>query len=180
MFSAYTLYILWRKKQLFRPFVIIIFFFMTFGGVIDFFPIYNDHKISITDYKENEDANWIKNNTSPNSVFLNTTFLYDPASLAGRKIFLGWPYFAWSQGYNTEKRGKILKSILGSEDKQTACKLLEENKIDYLEIKVQNPPDPNVPPIFDLFQKEFVKGYANSQENYSIYSVNSNCNEDTN
>ena len=85
IFSAYTLYILWRKKQLFRPFVIIIFFFMTFGGIIDFFPIYNDRKISFPDYKINKDSLWILRNTNLDAGFLNTTFLYDPGSLAGRK-----------------------------------------------------------------------------------------------
>ena len=66
---------------------------MIFGGIIDFFPIYNDTKIELPDYRLNQDSFWIKNNTKPNSIFLNTTYLYDPASLAGRKIFMGWPYF---------------------------------------------------------------------------------------
>lgn len=175
MFSAYALIVLWKKNHLLKPIVIIMAFLMIFGGIIDIFPIYNDHKISIDDYRKNKDAEWILNNTSPDAVFLNTTYLYDPASLAGRKIFLGWPYFAWSQGYKMEKRGTILKNILGAKDKLTACRLLRRNNIDYLEIKIQNPPDPNIPLISNLYDKKFIKEYKNSLSNYSIYNVDLNC-----
>ena len=177
MFSAYFLIKLWNKSKIIKPIVVILFFFMIFGGIIDIFPILNDGKVSIPDYEINQNALWIKNNTLPTSVFLNTTFLYDPASLAGRKIFMGWPYFAWSQGYNTDKRGQAMKSILGAPDKQTACKLLIQSRIDYIEIKIQNPPDPNIPPISNIFSKRFTKRYENSNDNYSIYRVSDNCDE---
>lgn len=177
MFSAYFLVKLWNKGKIIKPIVVILFFFMIFGGIIDIFPILNDGKVTIPDYEINQNALWIKNNTSPSSVFLNTTFLYDPASLAGRKIFMGWPYFAWSQGYNTDKRGQIMKTILGSATEQTACKLLIKDRIDYVEIKIQNPPDPNIPPISNIFRDEFKKSYENANDNYSIYKVLDNCDE---
>lgn len=175
MFSAYMLVLLWNKKHIFRPFVVILFFLLTFSGVIDFFPIYNDTRGGINDYPKNENIKWIMNNTDPSSVFLNTTYFYTPASLAGRKIFLGWPYFAWSQGYNTGKRYDIMRRLLSPKDKNIACKLLRENNIDYVEIKIQNPPDPNIPPILNLYNQSFVKPYENSLENYSIYDIEISC-----
>ena len=175
MFSAYALLVLWNKKKYLKPVVGILFFFMIFGGIIDFFPIYNDRKIELPDYKINKDSSWILNKTSPDSVFLNTTFLYDPASLAGRKIFMGWPYFAWSAGYDTDGRGKTMKDMLGAKDKTTACRLLKENKIDYVEIQIQNPPDPNIPLISSLYENDFIKSYVSKEKKYSIYRVDTNC-----
>jgi len=175
MFSAFALFALWNKKKFFKPIVAVLFFFTILGGIIDFFPIYNDHKISIDDYRKNPDANWILNNTPSNSVFLNSTYLYHPASLVGRKIFLGWPYFAWSQGYNTNSRGEIMKEILAAKDKSKACKLLEKNNINYIELQMQIPPDPNIPNISPLYENEFVKSYENKIKNYSIYDVAGNC-----
>lgn len=176
VYSAYVIYKLWDKKNyIFKLISVSLFMFMILGGIIDFFPIINDQKVRILDYKTDERAQWIKNNTSPNSIFLNTTFLYDPASLVGRKIFMGWPYFAWSQGYDTYKRGDIVRKMLGSTNKSEACSLFLENKIDYVEIKIQDPPDPNVPPISNLYEEEFTKAYENLSNNYSIYSVHENC-----
>lgn len=175
MLSAYFLVFLWKKKYYLKLLVPFLFLFMILGGIIDFFPIYNDRKIELPDYKINKDSSWIISKTNPNSIFLNTTYLYDPASIAGRKIFMGWPYFAWSQGYNTDKRGQTMKSMLSTNDKATACRLLEENKINYIEIKIQNPPDPNIPPISTLYNTQFIKSYENSNNNYSIFSVDTNC-----
>ena len=176
MFSAFALYKLWNKKLFFKPIIAGAFFLMIFGGIIDFFPIYNDHRLTLNDYGADKDIAWILENTSADSVFLNSTFLYNPASLAGRKIFLGWPYFAWSQGYDTDKRMEVMSNMLGASDKQTACALLKENEIDYIEIKKQDPPDPNIPPISTLFEEEFKKIYNNNSEDYFIYSVDSSCN----
>lgn len=175
MFCAFALYILWKKNNILKPFVILFTFLMIIGGVLDFFPIFNDHKISISDLKANPDALWIKNNTPPDSVFLNTSYLYNPASLAGRKIFIGWPYFAWSQGYDTNKRGEIFKTIFASNTKSEACNLLKVNKINYIEIKVQNPKDPDIPPISNIYDLTFNPSYINEEFNYKIFDVSSNC-----
>jgi hypothetical protein len=176
MFSAYFLVKIWEnKKKYLRIIVPVLFFFMIFGGIIDLFPIINDKKFELADYRLNKESSWIINNTDKKSVFLNTTLLYDPASIAGRKIFMGWPYFAWSQGYDTYGRGDMMKKILGSNNKTEACNLLKENKIDYIEIKIQNPPDPNVPPISLLYANEFIESYNNIYTGYSIYNVLKNC-----
>ncbi|MEK9175880.1 MAG: hypothetical protein AAB520_00385 [Patescibacteria group bacterium] len=175
MFSAYFLLKLWHKRLFFKSLAIIVFFFMIFGGIIDFFPIYNDTKIELPDYRLNQDSFWIKNNTKPNSIFLNTTYLYDPASLAGRKIFMGWPYFSWSNGYNTNKRYSDMKAMLSTNNLSYVCKLLKQNNINYVEIKIQNPPDPNIPAISNLFHSQFVRLYENPNNSYFIYDVDSTC-----
>ncbi len=174
MFSAFIIIKIFKKKVI-SALAIILVIFMTLGGIIDLFPIVNDRKYELNDHKTNADAKWILENTEKDSIFLNTIFLYNPASIAGRKIFLGWPYFAWSQGYDTYKRGDVIKSILSSTNKSEACSLLLESSIDYVEIKIQDPPDPNVPTISSLYEEEFTKSYENINNNYSIYSVHKNC-----
>lgn len=164
MFSAYFLIKLWsRRKVLIKPIVVVLAFFMILGGIIDFFPIYNDKKIQLTDYKNNKDSLWILENTSPDAVFLNTTYLYNPASLAGRKIFLGWPYFAWSQGYDTNKRGEALKNILGALDKETACKLLRENKIDYIFLEKSSTDFPYSEDFWNSFPVQYISPTKDSR-----------------
>jgi hypothetical protein len=175
MFSAYFLHLLWKKNNLLKPLVAIFVFLLIFSGIIDFFPVYNDHKITLSDYPVNKDISWIMKNTKPNSVFLNTQYLYDNASLAGRKIFLGWPYFAWSQGYDTNQRFKLMSQMLGSENKQNFCKTLRSNKIDYIEIYGNNLNDPNLPKVSPMLQSALIPIYQDYQSNYKVYSVFQNC-----
>jgi len=175
MYSAFLLIKLWGKFKLFRPVVIITIFFLIFSGIIDFFPIKNDGFMTVSDYPKNPDIQWIIKNTPKDAVFLNSTYLYNPASLAGRKIFMGWPYFSWSLGYDTYRRGNEMKQILGVTEKQTACKLLKQKKINYVEIQLQEPPDSDIPIISDIYRKEFHEIYSDTVKNYSIYDVSKNC-----
>lgn len=150
-------------------------FLLIFSGILDLFPIYNDNKIILPDYSINNDISWIIKNTNPNSVFLNTQYLYDNASLAGRKIFLGWPYFSWSQGYDTNRRFSAMSNLLGSSNKNDLCKLLSNNRIDYIELSRKNFNDPNLPKISNTIDKEFIPIFNDNVNSYSIYKVATNC-----
>lgn len=171
MYSAFLLVKLWGKFKLLRPIAIITIFFLIFSGIIDFFSIKQDSFMTVSDYPKNTDIQWIIKNTPRNSIFLNTSYLYDQASIAGRKIFLGWPYFSWSLGYDTNLRSSLMKQMLGSQDKKTLCIMLKYNKINYIEINGNNLNDPNLPKVSPMLQFNLVPIYNNFQTNYKIYSV---------
>ncbi len=172
MFSAYFLYFLWIKKHVFKPLVIALVLLLTLSGIIDFFPILNDIKITLNDYPVNKDISWIINNTKKDAVFLNNQYLYNNASIAGRKIFLGWPYFAWSQGYNTQKRDDIRKSLLNTKDLEYFCTESLKHKLNYVDIDL-NSEDAIVNK--DFFDNNFKKVYENTNDKFIIYHINSKC-----
>ena len=175
IFVASAVFLIWQKKIFGKILAMVIIFFLTLSGIIDFFPIKNDSSLTIDDFPKNPDITWIKEKTPPKSVFLNSSYLYHPASLAGRKIFLGWPYFAWSAGYDTDQRGKIMKAIYENKDKNKICQLLTNNKIDYL-ITEDTRGDKNLPEIdLESFQTTFEPVYSNPKNNFQIYEVKSNC-----
>lgn len=174
MFSAFALCSIWKKGGFFKLITIVFVFFLIFSGIIDFFPIFNDTKIVLADYKANPDILWLMKNTKPNSVFFNTQYLYDNASLAGREIFLGWPYFAWSSGYNTDQRQRIRNYLLTTSDKKFACKLLKENNIDYVEISPISPNADN-PQISNMYVLTFNSVYKNPISSYNLLSVKKSC-----
>jgi len=172
MFSAFALVKTWQAKHYFKPIVVILFFFLILSGIIDFFPVYNDSKITLADYPINLDIRWIKDNTPKDSVFLNTQYLYDPASLAGRKIFLGWPYFAWSAGYDTLTRDNLRKSLLNSTNLDLFCDQILKNKIKYVELNKDNT---EFPINYSFFEKNFREVYKNPQNIYKIYDIKIKC-----
>jgi len=174
MFSAFFIVYFWQKKFYLRPLLIVLIFLLIFSGIIDFFPISNDSKIALADYPQNKDIAWIMKNTLPNSIFLNSQFLYDPASMAGRKIFLGWPYFAWSEGYDTNTRGDIMKLIMTENDQGKACLLLKNNNIRYVEVNSLQA-DPNLPTYSNLYLSVLSKEYVSNNGTYFIINVKDNC-----
>jgi hypothetical protein len=174
MFSAWTIVWLWQKKWMKAAVPVIILLF-TLSGIIDFFAIKNDSIYQISDAKANPEISWIKNHTPPSARFLNSSFLYHPASLAGRRVFLGWPYFAWSLGYDTNKRGLIQKEIFEGNDLETVCNLLRENKIDYLTTE-EPPPHPEFGINYALFKENFPIFYRNpDNNNFTIYEAKQKC-----
>ncbi len=152
----------------------LLLFLLTLSGILDLFPILNDSRLEIKDYPNDPSVSFILENTPRDSVFLNSSFLYDPASIAGRKIYLGWPYFSWSAGYDTTERHKLMNNMLSSSDKKSACSALLSENIDYLEIK--NPTDlEGVSINYNFFDQNFEKIFFIPSTKYSIYDVNLSC-----
>ncbi len=172
MLSAYAIYILWKKNVFLKPLAGIITFFLILSGVIDIFPIYNDTKVNLPDYPQNKDVAWILKNTSPNSVFLNTTYFVPPESLAGRRVLYGWPYFAWSQGYDTKKRGEYVAQVLSQSDVREFC-ILSVNTFRYL--RTSSTPDGDFPPTNPQLLMSLTPAYTNPQSGIAIYDLQQNC-----
>lgn len=81
---------------------------------------------------------WAKAKTAPKEIFLTDWFGVHPLLLAGRSIFLGWPYFGWSAGYDTDYRMKIVRGIYGGTDRAEIQRLVVEHEIDYIMIDPEN------------------------------------------
>ena len=50
---------------------------------------------------------WIEKNTEPDDVFLTPEWSMNRFLLAGRPMYYGWPYYAWSAGHDTNTRDTI-------------------------------------------------------------------------
>jgi hypothetical protein len=171
MFSAFFLVRSWQKFKFLRVFILLAGFFLIFSGIIDFFPIKNDSLMTVSDYPNNSNIRWVMKNTPKNSIFLNTSYTYDQASLAGRKIFLGWPYFPWSLGYDTLRRSSLMKDMLGSQNKKNLCMMLKNNNINYIEISGNNLNNSDLPRVSSMLISDFMPIYSDRQTNYNIYST---------
>lgn len=167
MFSAYII----KKIKLFG---IVLIPLLILGGLIDIFPIINDQKYELVDYKINPDSRYIQNNIPKESNILNSTWFYHPASLTGRKIYNGYSYFTWSYGYNQVERESSTKSIYASTNKQSACSQLRSAHIDYVEIS--DNPESFLDINRQLWDNEFVYEYINPSTNLKLINVKANCN----
>lgn len=167
MFTSFALITMWNKAYVLKILVSVLIFFLTFSGVIDLFPIINDSRVGIEDSPRNKEVEWIRNNTDPKSIFLNSEYIYAQSSLAGRRIFLGWPYFAWSQGYNTERRDNIRKKLLNETNIIKFCSDALRYNINYVELEEPSEIEIN----YKFFEKELDKRYESDNGYYLIYST---------
>lgn len=183
MISGYVLVSMlcraWRQKHLIVKLLVTCLFtgiilFLILSGIIDFFVIVNDIKGNVSDIPANAEATWIAKNTPPGAVFLNSSYLYHPASIAGRAIYLGWPYFAWSAGYQENRAGNMNKMYEGR-DSRVVCPLFAHYHISYITVVDVNK-DPNLPRI-DLayFLKTYKPVYLSADHKFAIFVASQLC-----
>ena len=103
------------------------------GGVIDLIPVKNQ---SILEFGMNGDPlyDWVATETDPHAVFLSDIYVVNPILLAGREIYYGWPYYAWSAGYDVMPREGWYKDLFANRSPRQVAEQLNERGIDYVAI----------------------------------------------
>jgi DNA-binding beta-propeller fold protein YncE/cbb3-type cytochrome oxidase subunit 3 len=136
LFVAFGLWRLWRLSLAGitlpgRLTAILLFILIIPGGLIEFFPIHNTYWSEVA-YKNDPLIEWLMKETKPRDIFLTNRFVNHPMLMAGRRVFYGWPYYAWSAGYDASKRDKDYLDLLQSRDPRKVFRLLKENGINYV------------------------------------------------
>ncbi len=170
MFSALVVIRIWEKVKLAAILLIIL---LTFSGFIEIFPIVNGDILQVADFPINPDTQFFKKNIPTNSIILNSTLWYHPASIVGRKIFYGPPTYGWARGYSMEGREEAVKQIYGGPNKFETCRLLEKYHISYVELR--NNHESFIQPNWQLWNNEFQPIYQNPYSSLKIYDVAKSC-----
>ena len=183
MISAYVIVSIfqkaWKRKNVFIAtlvtcFLSLVILTLTLSGIIDFFVVKNDTVGKVADIPSNEAAAWIAKNTPASAIFLNSSYLYHPASIAGRAIFLGWPYFPWSAGYK-ENRAPEMDIMYESHDPKQMCPVFAKYHISYITVEdVKN--DNNLPRI-DLayFLHTYKPVFLSQNKRMAIFTTKDIC-----
>lgn len=143
----------------------------SFGGIVDFFPILNDHAIHLSSVRNDPVATWIADHTPPDSVFLTTRYLYHPALLAGRYTYLDYGYFNWSLGYDDRARRATLPALFASNG--DVCERLTQAGIDFVSVSSNSELD-----YIDVSSSFIVTTFEPVFEQpgaYTLYAVAENC-----
>lgn len=148
-------------------------FFLTVTGFVDLLTFFNINSGSRSVMVKTLDPTlvWVKNNTASNDIFLTDTYCIHPILLAGRKIFYGWPYFAWSAGYDTELRKWVAARIYGSHSRSEVLELAQENRIRYVVVDDGIRKSREYEVNEKLFQTEFHSVFRNPENNLIIYKL---------
>jgi hypothetical protein len=131
----------YKKKDIFIKFsCILLCVILTGTGVYDFLT-YINRNLSYDAIKldtKDEITTWIIENTDSKDIFLTSNYALNQVVLGGAMLYYGWPYYAWSAGYNTDFRMEQMKSIYEADSSEKLTELIEANNINYIIIDGDN------------------------------------------
>lgn len=120
------------KNMFFKMLACVLFFTLSSTGAYDYYTFYHLNKNKIRHPEKDKMKSWVMENTHPKDTFLTPMISIHPILLAGRSVYFGWPYFAWSAGYPTEIRMPIYEHIYEAKTQEELMYLLKDTSIDYI------------------------------------------------
>jgi hypothetical protein len=139
--------------------------------------IKNDFKVEVFGDKTPA-VEWIDENLPRDAVFLTAWGeLYIAPNLAGRGVYLGYDPWVASAGYDAETRRQRTAEMYGASDKTSACRLLLQEAIDYVQIGPQEETSGRFPLNAALFERDFIAAGSADQSGgiATYYDVAASC-----
>lgn len=85
------------------------------------------------DFREDDKLTcWIKENSDSKDIWLTDMISIHEAVMGGAMLYYGWPYYAWSAGYDTVEREKIVQEIFAAPDEEKLKELVSREGIRYI------------------------------------------------
>ena len=81
---------------------------------------------------ESEVTHWLSSNANNGELVLTPLYSMSEATLSGCMMYNGYPYYAWSAGYDTNYRFQTQKEIYTSRDKDHVSRLVSTENISYI------------------------------------------------
>ena len=75
---------------------------------------------------------WISENAGADDIFLTPQYALNRVVLGGAMLYNGWPYYAWSAGYDTDYRAAQVKLMYEAASVGELDSLIEANDIRYI------------------------------------------------
>lgn len=133
MMWAYALTRLWGSRNIFlRTLAVLLAITLTATGAYDLLTIYNADKRALKIDMGSGLTKWLKENVKENDLVLTGEESMSEITLSGIMLYNGWPYYAWSAGYDTDTRAANAIEIYSSKSKEKVKELVKKEGIDYI------------------------------------------------
>ena len=107
---------------------------MTATGIYDFVVILkdNDKNHRTTVIMDSPLTKWLNENLTSEDLLLTPEYAMNEVSISGVMMYLGWPYYAWSAGYDTYYRSAKAIEMYSTDSHARLAELVQEEEIDYI------------------------------------------------
>ena len=131
---AYVLQKLFSSKWWKKVLAVVMLICLTATGLYDFVIILrrNGPNCRIAVNAESELTGWLEENLKKDDLILTPEYSMNEVTMSGVMLYCGWPYYAWSAGYDTNYRAAKAVEIYTSDDKDTLKRLTKEENITYI------------------------------------------------
>ena len=107
---------------------------LSITGIYDFVVILKDndsgHRVTVN--MKSELTEWLAEHLDHNDLILTPEYSINEVTMSGVMMYMGWPYYAWSAGYDTYDRAAKAKEIYNSTDAEAIKNLVKQEKITYV------------------------------------------------
>ena len=75
---------------------------------------------------------WLAENLEKNDLLLTPEYSMNEVTMSGAMLYCGWPYYAWSAGYDTNYRAAQAVTIYTTTDSEELKNVVKQEKITYI------------------------------------------------
>ena len=141
-FWAWAVCSLWKwrngrsgiQKTMGKILAIVLVISLSVTGIYDFVVIIkgNGPGRRVTVNMNSELTQWLEENLEKNDLLLTPEYSMNEVTMSGAMLYCGWPYYAWSAGYDTNYRAAQAVTIYTTSDSETLKKTVQQEKITYI------------------------------------------------
>ena len=103
-------------------------------GIYDYVIILRDndsaHRMTVN--MESSLTDWLSANLKKNDLLLTPEYTMNEVTMSGAMLYCGWPYYAWSAGYDTGYRAGQAVLMYTTDDPEVLKAAVEQEKITYI------------------------------------------------
>ena len=103
-------------------------------GIYDYVIILRDndsaHRMTVN--MESSLTDWLSTNLKKNDLLLTPEYTMNEVTMSGAMLYCGWPYYAWSAGYDTGYRAGQAVLIYTTDDPELLKATVKQEKITYI------------------------------------------------
>ncbi len=134
--------LLTRKDILVRLVGILLILMLTSTGVYDFTTLLRKNKKvgPVILELQNELTEFVRENSNSKDLFLtnSTNYTINQLVFGGAMLYQGHQYYAWSAGYDTAKRDRMVRRMYSADSPEELDRLVKENGIRFIVVGIEN------------------------------------------
>ena len=133
MFAAFVLTKLWESRDwLKRAVALVLLFVLTATGMYDLTTVVKRNENYLEFSFDDPVTNWIMENATCEDMFLTPYYSLNKVVMGGAMLYYGWPYYAWSAGYDTHTREREVRKMYEASSEEELDALIQEHNIRYI------------------------------------------------
>ena len=123
-----------RGRWYTRLLAVVLAVLMTATGLYDFVVIIkdNDKNHRTTVIMDSPLTAWLNAHLTAEDLILTPEYAMNEVSISGVMMYLGWPYYAWSAGYDTYGRSAKAIEMYTTDSSERLQELVSEERINYI------------------------------------------------